>query len=91
MTETLRTLSIQSSFHYRAGKLYRLSNYIENYAEDCMPHMKSIKEEYINLKQKLNEYWKAHQTEIDALYKKIVTKRSPFSPIIPFYESIRSV
>jgi hypothetical protein len=67
MTETL---SIQSSFHYRAGKLYRLSNYIENYAEDGMPHLKSI---HINLKQKLNEYWKAHPDEIDALFQKIVT------------------
>ena len=37
------------------------------YAEDGMPHLKSI---HINLKQKLNEYWKAHPDEIDALFKK---------------------
>jgi len=85
-----KILSIQSSFHYRAGKLYSLSNYLDNHAEDSMPHIKNIRAEYIKLKQKLNEYWKTHPNEIDALFQKIVTKRSPFSPIIPFYESIRS-
>ena len=65
--------------------------FIENYAEDCMPHMKSI-----HIKQKLNEYWKAHPDEIDALFQKIVTLlflftnpyvRSKLIFIIPFYKN----
>ena len=75
-------LAIQSSFHSRATLLLNSTKYRESFTRD----------DYVQFQRQmtvLEQYWRDHRVEIDALYNKLLARRSPYAPILPFYEMIR--